>query len=269
MNDREAFVRLVQALAPWESRLLFVGGWAHRLYRLHPGAASPAYQPLATLDADVAFAERERLGGDMRKALQVAGFEQELTGSHHPPVSRYTLGEEGPAGFYAEFLTPLVGRARTRGGAPLATQAQSGITAQRLRYLELLFLAPWSVTLDEAWGTAGPLSVRVPNPAAFIVQKLLIHADRAPGKQAQDVLYIHDTLELFAAELGALHALWRDAIRPAMDPAWARRLQRARASAFGAPNDRIRDAARIPQDRDLDPERMRAMCLAALSEMLD
>lgn len=269
MNDREAFARLVSALAPWESRLLFVGGWAHRLYRLHPSAAAPTYQPLTTLDADVAFAERERFDGDIRAALQAAGFEQQLAGSHHPPVSRYTLGEEGPAGFYVEFLTPLVGRARTRAGVPLATQAQSGITAQRLRYLELLFLAPWSVTLDESWGAAGSLAVGVPNPAAFIVQKLLIHPDRAAGKQAQDLLYIHDTLELFAAELDALRALWRDAIRPAMDPAWVRRLQRARDDAFGAPNDRIRDAARIPQDRDLDPERMRAMCLEALREMLE
>lgn len=54
-----------------------------------------------------------------------------------------------------------------------------------------------------------------------------------------------------------------------MDAAWVRRLERARGDAFGAINDRIRDAARIPQDRDLDPERMRAMCLAALGEMLE
>ncbi|MEN1944798.1 hypothetical protein WCE55_13225 [Luteimonas sp. MJ293] len=54
-----------------------------------------------------------------------------------------------------------------------------------------------------------------------------------------------------------------------MDAAWVRWLERARGDAFGAINDRIRDAARIPQDRDLDPERMRAMCLAALGEMLE
>src|SRR5690606_559917 len=137
---------------------------------------------------------RECLEGDIRARLQEAGFVQELTGSHHPPVSRYTLGEDAASGFYAEFLTPLVGRAQTRDGTPLATQAQAGITAQRLRYLELLFLAPWSVTLGKDWGADAPLAVRIPNPTAFIVQKLLIHGDRNPVKQSQDLLYIHDTI---------------------------------------------------------------------------
>lgn len=269
MNDHQAFAKLVGALAPWDSRLLFVGGWAHRLYRLHPDAASQTYRPLATLDADVAFAQHEQLEGDIRAGLQQAGFKQELTGSHRPPVSRYTLGEDAPAGFYAEFLTPLVGRATARDGTRLVTRAQAGVTAQRLRYLELLFIAPWSVTLGEGWNVDVPLTVRIPNPVAFIVQKLLIHHERGVDKQSQDLLYIHDTLELFASELDALGALWRDEVRPAMDAAWVRRLGRARDDAFEITNDRIRDAARIPQDRDLDPERMRALCLAALGEMLD
>lgn len=269
MNDLAPFVRLVEALAPWESRLLFVGGWAYRLYRLHGSATPPAYQPLATLDADVAFAERERLDGDIRAALEAKGFRQQLTGSHQPPVSRYTLGDDGSAGFYVEFLTPLVGRAYTREGVPRATEAQSGITAQRLRYLDLLFLSPWSVTLGEDWGAYTPLTVQIPNPVSFVVQKLLIHPSRAAGKQAQDLLYIHDTLELFAARLDELRALWGDDIQPNMDPAWVKRVLRAKNDVFDTLSDRIRDAARIPQDRDLDPERMRAMCLEVLGEMLE
>lgn len=269
MNDRAAFVRLVRALAPWETRLLFVGGWAHRLYRLHPHAAPPAYQPLATLDADVAFAQREQLDGDIRAALQTAGFEQQLTGDHRPPVSRYTLGDDAPAGFYAEFLTPLIGRSHSRAGVSLATEQQAGVTAQRLRYLDLLFLSPWSVRLGADWDVAPALQIQIPNPVVFIAQKLLIHPDRAPSKQSQDLLYIHDTLDLFAPELDRMHGIWRNHTRPLMDAAWAARVLRARDDLFGALTDRIRDAARIPQDRDLDPERMRAMCLEALGEMLE
>ncbi len=95
MNDREAFARLLEALAPWGAQLVFVGGWAHRLYRLHPAAQKLAYQPLATLDADVAFGEREQLEGNIRTRMLDAGFQEVLTGTHRPPVSQYTLGDEG------------------------------------------------------------------------------------------------------------------------------------------------------------------------------
>ena len=200
--------------------------------------------------------------------LSAAGFEQQLTGSHKPPVSRYTLGADGPGGFYAEFLTPLTGRAITPDGDPIATQAVAGITAQRLRYLELLLKSPWTVALEAEWGAASPQELQIPNPVSFIVQKLLIHNDRPRDKQAQDLLYIHDTLELFAPELDALAALWRDELRGAMHANWVRDLLQTKDRLFGDLNDHIRDAANIPQDRELDPERMRAMCFAALGEML-
>ena len=37
---RDPFVRLVAALEPWLDQIVVVGGWAHRLYRLHPQQAS-------------------------------------------------------------------------------------------------------------------------------------------------------------------------------------------------------------------------------------
>jgi len=268
MNDREAFARLLEALEPWGDKLVFVGGWAHRLYRMHPMAGAVAYQPLATLDADVAFAEREHLEGNIRVRLLEAGFQQVLTGTHQPPVSQYTLGEEGN-GFYAEFLTPLVGREVAGDGTPIATLEKAGITAQRLRYLELLLRSPWTVTLDADWGAAAAQDLCIPNPVRFIVQKLLIHDRRSGDKKAQDLLYIHDTLELFAAELDTLAALWRDDVRGALHENWIKDLCRVKDTVFGAVNDSIRDAAKIPQDRELDPERMRAMCFAALGEMLE
>lgn len=269
MNDREAFAKLIEALAPWGHQLVFVGGWAHRLYRFHPRAVVPAYQPLATLDVDVAFAQREQLDGNIQARLRDAGFEQQLTGEHRPPVSRYTLGEDGPGGFYAEFLTPLIGREFTRSGESLATLEKAGVTAQRLRYLELLLQSSWTVTLDATWSVASPLELRIPNPVSFIVQKLLVHDDRAHGKKAQDLLYIHDTLELFAPELDGLGLIWREHVRNAMHEKWVLTLRQIIEAVFGELNDEIRDAAVIPQDRDLDPERMRAMCYAALGEILE
>lgn len=268
MNDRAAFVRLVDALSPWRHQLVFVGGWAHRLYRLHPLADAPAYPPLATLDADVAFAERAPLEGDIRSRLLAAGFEEQLAGNHRPSVSQYSLVEDEPSGFYAEFLTPMTGSGRTREGTPLATVQNAGITAQRLRYLELLLVYPWTVALDAEWGAQPSLELDIPNPVSFIVQKLLIHDQRLPDKKAQDVLYIHDTLELFGPDLDALGAIWRDHVRGAMHRNWVRNLMQARDDMFGQLNDRIRDAAAMPSGRELDPVRMRAMCLAALETVL-
>ena len=115
MNDIAEFVKLRTALAPWSEQLVFIGGWAHRLYRQHPLATPPVYMALTTKDADVAFADNERLEGSIKEALENAGFKENLSGQHRPPVSSYTLGDDD-SGFYAEFLTPLRGRGRKRSG---------------------------------------------------------------------------------------------------------------------------------------------------------
>ncbi len=104
---------------------------------------------------------------------------------------------------------------------------------------------------------------------SFIVQKLLIHERRSGDKKAQDLLYIHDTLELFARELDNLAALWRDDIRDALHDNWVQDLMRTTDAVFGTLNDPLRDAAKIPQDRELDPGRMQAMCFEALGEIFE
>lgn len=268
-DDRAAFVRLLRALAPWSSQLVVVGGWAHRLHRLAPQAVAPGYAPVVTLDADLAFGHGVRLQGDLRGSLRAAGFEQQLTGEHRPPVSRYVLGEGEPgAGFYAEFLVPLVGAATDRGGRARATCETAGITAQRLRYLDVLMLAPWQVTLGDDWGADPPLHVRVPNPATFVVQKLLIHADREPRKQLQDLLYVHDTLELFADAMPSLHEAWRDGVAPRLDRAWVARARAMSRMLFSSPSDATREAARLAGRPGLTAERLRAVCSALLDELM-
>lgn len=267
MSEQLAFGRLVAGLSPWLGQLVFVGGWAFRLYRLHPSADSPAYRPVVTLDADVAFAEGERLEGNIRARLLDTGFVESLMGNHRPPVSKYMLGEDA-SGFYAEFLTPLSGSGRRRDGEPMATVAKAGVTAQRLRHLALLLEEPWQVTLGVDWGVASDTLVRIPNPASFIAQRLLIHDQRPPAKRAQDILYIHDTLELFGGELDALGRLWRATLLPTLHARQQHSLRQVVETIFGSMDDRIRDAAATPADRQLDPEQMRQMCRTALVDML-
>jgi hypothetical protein len=267
-RDLASLARLLEALRSWLGQVVLVGGWAHRLYRLDPRATVPAYAALRTRDADIAFGERPRFEGSIAEALRQAGFTEELSGDHQPPVSRYSLGADDQ-GFYAEFLTPLSGSGVRRNGRADATVQAGGITAQKLRHLDLLLLSPWSVRLEpaESMRLTAAAEVRLPSPVAFVAQKLLIHQERPSNKQAQDALYIHDTLELFGEELDQLRAEWTASIAPAILPATRAAIQRLSREQFGGVTDVIRSAARIPADRTLDPRRVQAVCAYGLSEV--
>ncbi|MGH9460837.1 MAG: GSU2403 family nucleotidyltransferase fold protein [Vicinamibacteria bacterium] len=157
-----------------------------------------------------------------------------------------------------------------RNGAADATVSKGGVTAQKVRYLDLLLVSPWSVRVGPELGVpvAADVDLLVPNPTSFIVQKLLIHTDRRAGKRAQDILYIHDTLELFGASLGELHRLWLEQVRQAMAVKTARRAERIAQGLFADVTDTIREAARIPQDRQLTPENLQRACAYGLGEVL-
>ena len=269
MDDSAAFARLIRALRPWLGHLVIVGGWAHRLHRLHPLAGTPTYASLRTRDVDLALSLRAPLDGDIRVALEAAGFKPEYSGDNRPPVTQYTLSDDD-AGFYAEFLVPLQGGEDKRDGKPDVTVSKAGVNAQKLRHLELLLVAPWSVQIGPGTEVPPdePVNVLVPNPVSFVVQKLLVHDKRKPGKKAQDVLYIHDTLELFGASLDELGSLWTDQIRQTLADRTAKRTEAAARALFEQVTDTIREAARIPQDRRLAPEVVRAACAYGLELIL-
>lgn len=115
---------------------------------------------------------------------------------------------------------------------------------------------------------AADVNLRVPNPTSFIVQRLLIHPDRPPGKRAQDVLYIHDTLELFGGSLGELRRLWIEGVRRRMPPKTARRAETMARELFAEVTDTIREAARIPQDRRIAAENVQRAVEYGLGEIL-
>jgi hypothetical protein len=266
MNDLEGFAKLLDAIRPWHDKLVLVGGWAHRLHRRYGLADPPSYEPVLTRDADLAFSLDESLEGNIVVALKAAGFRQVLSGSHTPPVSHYTLGGEG-GGFYAEFLTPLKRSRTRRTGEPDATVARAGVTAQKLRYLDLLLIETITVTLKPGaeLPMSAPARVRLPNPVTFVAQRLLIQSDRSPEKRRQDLLYIHDTIDLFAPNLGVLGQMWSETVRPAMPDRTARKIKERAREVFAGVTDTIREAARIPQDRNLHPEEFRGLCEVGLT----
>jgi hypothetical protein len=218
-----------------------------------------------TRDADFAMPEDTVWSGDIGEALRLAGFHEEFSTDYRPPVTRYRLGPEA-GGFYAEFLAPLRGSGVRRDDSPDATVARAGVTAQKLRHMELLLVNPWRV----AWGPNVGLALEngaeplIANPVSFIAQKLLIQGSRPPRTRAQDALYIHDTIELFGDSLEDLGALWRGPVRCSLTGKTARRVENRAIEYTGQASHAFDEAARIPQDRTLDPRRMQQACAYGL-----
>jgi len=109
---------------------VIIGGWAHRLYRLHPYAQAVEYAPLTTLDTDVALPTGLRATTvDIRQGLLAQGFSEEFLGDDRPPATHYRLRDEA-SGFYAEFLTPLLGSSHDRANTRRAgNSARSRLSA--------------------------------------------------------------------------------------------------------------------------------------------
>src|SRR3569832_623163 len=140
----DPFARLVAAIEPWLPRLVFIGGWAHRLYRMHPNAQPLEYPPLMTLDTDVAMPSALPVGESViRERLLAHGFTEEFMGADHPPATHYHLRAAG--GFYVEFVTHLSGAPSERLGMWKVIAVVGGVVSQQLRHIDLLLSEPWTV----------------------------------------------------------------------------------------------------------------------------
>ena len=256
------FAKLVESLKPWLDQVVIIGGWAHRLHRLHPFAQPLQYEPLTTLDADVAVPAQIRVAGDeIYQRLAANGFEPEFLGHHRPPAAHYRLTDPG-IHFYAEFLTSLKGGGLSRRGKQNATQRVGGISSQNLRYVEVLLAAPWIVGLSETNGfpLANETGVQIANPASFLAQKVLIHRRRNREERAKDILYMHDTIDTFRTRINDLGREWIGNIREELHANSIRTVESAAGTLFGAVTDSIRAASRIAQARNLTPEVIRETC---------
>ena len=282
--ENEQFARLIVALEPWLDQMVIIGGWAHRLYWLHPSAQRIDHLPLTTLDTDIAIpvqlkavdtdiaiaAPLKPVDTDVRERLIAHGFKEERLGEDRPPATHYRLGD-AKTEFYAEFLTPLFGPEHGRDGKPKATRRIAGVVSQQLRYLEILLLAPWTVSLSHSHGFLfeDPRDVRIANPASFLAHKVLIYNKRTRSRFAKDVLYIHDTLEVFGARLEDLNHTWTTEVKPHIHPNAVKKIQRAPADLFGEINDAIRDAAQMTGARKLSPEAVRERCNFGLAQIFN
>lgn len=238
-NSPDAFlVYVLSAFRPYLERLVVVGGFAVRLYEFHPRAERATVRVLRTFDADLATGNVRIpvAGQSLADLAAAAGFRRDFRGDHMPPVMKFVptdaSTERRNADQYTiEFLSPLVGPAAGRSGkAVAASDIQRGVTAQRLRYLDLLLEAPWPVPLAGLPGipvTSRTLEPRVPHPGLFIVQKVLISGEpNRLERRPKDMAYVYQVASLFRRELPALAGEVRE--RMSGNAAWRKWLARFR-----------------------------------------
>ncbi len=264
----EPFSKFIEALDPWLEQVVLIGGWAHRLYRLDSRARKLEYLPLTTLDGDVAVPTKLKVDeSNVRRRLLEAGFIEEFVGEDQPPATHYHYGEGG--GFYAEFLAPLVGSEYDRSGKRKATKEVSGVSSQLLRYIEILMISPWKIELgaENGYPFMPARRIQIANPPSFLAQKILIYRERDYKDRAKDLLYIHDTIELFSEHLEELWEIFTKEIRPTLHPKRTVELSGAAERLFGKVDDTIREAALMATGRKLSAERLAETSRAGLMEI--
>ena len=183
-EEADVLRRLLRSLKGAESEFIVAGGQAARLLRLHPLARPLEWSPLLTHDVDVATQDKgHRSVVDVGAALISEGFTARLDGDDAPPLTHYVFGNSE-----IEFIVPDVARRNPTG----ATVSVLGASAQKVANLEPLMVEPTELSVP------GVGVVRVPNPAAYLIQKVItLTARRTLGKKGKDALYAHDGLQLF------------------------------------------------------------------------
>lgn len=242
--------RALVALAAVRDRLVVVGGTAHRLFPLHELGREPGHQLLVTEDVDFAAPlELQHDGGrDLLDRLLHAGFEEEVRGADEPAYLYRLPGDDSA---YLEFIADLVGSGTKRGGKRERSMLFSGIHAQKLRHVDVLLHAPWEV---EVRFEGGDLRLRVANPVAFLTQKLLTLKARRPAKQSKDLLYIFDTLAIFADSLRELEKSAPDLVPDLPHKARAKILRTATEICFTEGPASRGAAAIAAEQRDRPPD---------------
>ncbi len=192
LTDEEADVlrRILRALGGVVPEFIIAGGQAARLLRLHPLAARLEWSPLLTSDTDVATVDKGHRGNDLAKAFAAEGFTPTLEGDDVPPRTHYLRGAAE-----IEIIVPDLARRHSTG----ATVEILGASAQKVKDLEPLLVEPTVLEVPDVG------SVRVANPAAYIIQKVLTLTNRRSlHKKGKDALYAHDALLLFTHD-GRIH----------------------------------------------------------------
>ena len=211
-NERESVLtdlsRLLNALQPYNSDIVLAGGLVPLLYRLHPRSGTTSIEPLHTKDIDLTVPEslsssgkptlRELLDDDDFNLVQTRQTSFDAPPKHFVQHARYDAEELAP--IHAEFLAPLKGAPSNRDNQPKSPfYLEEKLTAERLRYLDLLLFEPIDLKVDSESvpGVQHGFNVQLPQPLHFILQKILSCDKRNDiEKERKDYAYIYDVVLL-------------------------------------------------------------------------
>ena len=235
-EEIEFLYRVLSAIRINLKDFVLVGGFASYLYQFHERAKPTALSPLLTYDIDLASAGKisVRGGKSVHQSLSEIGLEEEFTGNCIPPLVKY-FPKDKTHPMYVEFLTPLHGSENKRGVSDITQKIQPDLSAQKLRFLDLLLKNPWTMNTSSVPGLKKypKLVVKVPHPAMFIMQKILI-SDRRTGKsRPKDFAYIYQTLSYLREDLVAIAKEYNILIDNPEWKKWYRRFIRSSKEIFG------------------------------------
>lgn len=149
--------------------LVLIGSWTHTLYAEHFNNP-PEIPATRTLDLDFMVSEPRRV----TREVDIPAVLKRLDFTEKVDPNEGVIKYEHPD-LELELLAPLKGTADKK-PIPLP---KLKTTAQRLRYLDVL-----DATITVLYKG---LKVKVPEPSAYVLQKILIHEDREPAKKKKDL----------------------------------------------------------------------------------
>jgi len=217
----------LRAIEPYLPEVVVAGGWVPHIYAVQAELAERGGL-LTTRDIDLAVPrEVPQHEHSISDLLADAGFECEFRSLDEPPITRYMADVDQPDEVEIEFITPM------RRNDETAISVQSDLTAQALRYLEVLLEHPWPLSLAEL--TDGQLDgeLRVSTPAAYVFHRTLSYQKRRDRVRKEKDLY-------YAFYVVAAFPDWHPWMRGelpdhrAKRTAWFRSAQRDMEQQFGS-----------------------------------
>ncbi len=179
----EYLTRVAEALKGELDRVVIIGGFSSFLYHYWKKKGAPLF----SFDTDIVV-----LGGNykLREKIESSGFKEIPARSRGRSCGKFENEKWRSKGkiFKVEFLLPLLGKGKPWG------KIEDGLEGERLRYLDLLVENVWRVQLKKE------ISVRIPHPGRFFLQKLLVYDKRKFSEKEKDCAYMVDLINLFFDE---------------------------------------------------------------------